>query len=397
MAFANLADLDLSGKRVFCRVDFNVPCENGVITDDERIRAALPTIKLILQKGGRLVLAAHFGRPKDKRDPVYSLAPVAVRLHELLGQPVAFLTDCVGPQVEQFVNGLGKGQCVLLENVRFYKGEQAKPDSAEFKAFTAQLAKLTDVFVGDAFGAAHRGHASVAGVPGVVAVKAPGLLIPREVEFLEKAIRAPRQGKTVIMGGLKVKDKIKVIDAMIDSCDTLIIGGAMAYTFLKSQGRKIGKSFLDTEMVDQVGGYLEKAKKQGVKVLLPVDTVIAPKMTADAPTRVVEGDIPDDQEGFDIGPKTRKLFADAVSQAKTVIWNGPMGVFEIDQFAAGTLAVAQAVAANKGLTVVGGGDSVAAVHKAGVAGQISHISTGGGASLEMLEGRKLPGIEALRR
>jgi len=383
MAKKTVADVDVKGKRVLMRVDFNVPLEGGRITDDRRIAQALPTIKTVLDKGGRLVLMSHLGRPKGGPEPKYSLKPAADRLSELLGKPVQFTADAIGPDAEKAVNGLKDGEVALLENVRFHKGEE-KNDAQ----LAQQLAKYGDVYVNDAFGTAHREHASTFGVPQLLQGKPRviGYLIQKELKFLGDAVTKPTRPFVAILGGAKVSDKIQVIEQLLGKADTLLIGGAMAYTFFLAQGKEVGKSLVERDKVELAKGLLAKA---GGKIKLPVDTVVSDKMSDDAVTKIVEGNIPADLEGFDIGPRTQKLYADEIRKAKTVIWNGPMGVFEKKPFQAGTRAVAQAVAdatAQSGaVTIIGGGDSAAAIEQFGLADKVSHVSTGGGASLEFLE------------
>lgn len=379
-------DIDLKGKRVLMRCDFNVPLEDGRITDDTRITAALPTIKYVLEQGASLALCSHLGRPKGVT-PEFTLEPVAMRLSELLGQDVPLLNDCVGPEVDEIVDPLEPGHVVLLENVRFHP-EEEKNDPH----FAEQLASLADVFVNDAFGTAHRAHASTEGVAHHLPAVA-GFLIEKEIDFLGKAVENPKRPFVAIMGGAKVKDKIKVIESLLPKVDRLLIGGGMAYTFYKARGLEIGRSLLDADSLE----YCKKLiAEHSDKILLPVDCVVAPEFKADAPATTVSVDaIPSDQEGLDIGPATRELFAEVIAEAGTVIWNGPMGVFEFDAFAAGTKAIAQALAESGAVSIIGGGDSAAAVEKFGLADKMSHVSTGGGASLEFLEGTELPGIAAL--
>jgi phosphoglycerate kinase len=388
-------DLDLRGKRVFMRVDFNVPLKDGVVTDDTRIRETLPTLQLAVEKGGRLVLASHLGRPKGGPDPKYSLHPAARKLEELLGRPVVFGLDCVGPGVEAQSKALRDGEVLLLENVRFHPEEEKNDE-----AFAKQLAALCDgLFVCDAFGSAHRAHASVVGITKFVRQAAAGLLMEKELAYLGKAVSNPARPFVAILGGAKVSDKIEVVENLMKIADAMLIGGGMAYTFLKAQGLTIGKSLVENDKIDLAKKILGDAKVRNFKFLLPSDHVTAPEFKADAPATT--GDVaatPAEQMGLDIGPKTSKAYAAEIAKAKTIVWNGPMGVFEMPAFAKGTLEIAKAVAAatDSGATsIVGGGDSVAAVHQSGVAGKISHISTGGGASLEFLGGRKLPGVEAL--
>jgi len=386
-----IRDLKLDGQRVFIRVDFNVPLENGKITDDTRIRASLPTIKYALDHGATVILASHLGRPKGKPKPEFSLAPVATRLSELLGRKVAFAADCVGPKAADTVRD-NTGGVVLLENLRFHAEEEKNDD-----AFAKQLASLADVYVNDAFGSAHRAHASTEGIVHHVKTAASGLLMADEVEYLGRALGSPERPFVAILGGAKVSDKLEVIQNLISRVDALLIGGAMAYTFLKAQGQPVGKSLVEDDLVDTARDLLAQAKSRGLTFELPVDHVVAPKLEAGAPAETI--DVTDaaigDRMGLDIGPKTVKRYSDVIAGAKTVVWNGPMGVFEIDAFAAGTLGVARAVAAVHGTTIIGGGDSVAAVVKAGVADKMTHISTGGGASLEFLGGQTLPGVAAL--
>jgi phosphoglycerate kinase len=388
-------DLDLRGKRVFIRVDFNVPLKDAVVTDDTRIRETLPTLRLAIQKGGRLVLASHLGRPKGGPDPKYSLHPAAKKLEELLGKPIAFALDCVGPGAESQSKALRDGEVLVLENVRFHPEEEKNDE-----AFSKQLAALCDgVFVCDAFGSAHRAHASVVGITRFVQQAAAGLLMEKELNYIGKAISNPARRFVAILGGAKVSDKIEVVENLMKIADAMLIGGGMAYTFLKSQGLGIGKSLLEEDKLDLARKILADAKQKNFKLLLPVDHVIAPEFKADAPAKTVDVTAtPADQMGLDIGPKTIAAYGAEIAKAKTIVWNGPMGVFEMPAFAKGTLEIAEAVAAatTSGATsIVGGGDSVAAVHQSGVADKISHISTGGGASLEFLGGRKLPGVEAL--
>lgn len=377
-----VADVDVKGKNVLMRVDFNVPLEGSVITDDRRIAQALPTIKSVVERGGRLILMSHLGRPKGGPEAKFSLKPAADKLAELLGKPVGFASDCIGPEVENSVAALKDGEVLLLENLRFHKQEE-KNDPA----FAAQLAKLGEVYVNDAFGTAHREHASTFGVPQAMAGKPRviGFLIQKELKFLGEAVTTPNRPFVAILGGAKVSDKIAVIEQLLGKADTLLIGGAMAYTFFLAQGKQVGKSLVERDKVDLAKSLLAKA---GGKIKLPVDTVISDKMSDDAVTQVVEGNIPDHLEGFDIGPKTVELYKAEIAKSKTVIWNGPMGVFEKKPFQAGTKAVAQAVAdatSHGATTIIGGGDSAAAIEMFGLAEKVSHVSTGGGASLEFLE------------
>ncbi len=380
----------LQGKRVLLRCDFNVPLKNGVIGDDTRIRAALETIRYILAQGGAVVACSHLGRPNGQAVPEMSLKPVAVRLSELLGQEVAMAPDCVGPETKAMAEALQPGQVLLLENLRFHK-EEEKNDPA----FAKELASLADLYVSDAFGTVHRAHASTAGVADWLPAYC-GFLIKAELKALGGAVENPVRPLAAVLGGAKVADKLGVIDHLLDKADVLLIGGGMAYTFIKARGGRIGNSLLDEEKLDYAKKMLAKAEAKGVKLLLPTDNLVVTAIEAGAETRIVPSDdVPDGWMGVDIGPETRKLFAAEIEKAGTVIWNGPMGVFETPGFEGGTMAVAKAMADCAGITVIGGGDSVAAVQKAGLADKMSHISTGGGASLEFLEGRELPGIACL--
>jgi len=390
-----IKDLDLRGKRVFIRVDFNVPLKDGAVTDDTRIRETLPTLKLAIEQGGRLVLASHLGRPKGGPEPKYSLRPAAKKLEELLGKPVAFALDCVGPGVESQSKALRDGEVLVLENVRFHPEEEKNDEG-----FAKQLAALCDgLFVCDAFGSAHRAHASVVGITKFVQFAAAGLLMEKELAYLGKAVSNPARPFVAILGGAKVSDKIEVVENLMKIADAMLIGGGMAYTFLKAQGLPIGKSLVENDKIDLAKKILFDAKARNFKCLLPSDHVTAPEFKADAPATIGEVTATSaDQMGLDIGPKTIAAYAAEIATAKTIVWNGPMGVFEMPAFAKGTLEVAKAVAAATvagAISIVGGGDSVAAVHQSGLADKISHISTGGGASLEFLGGRKLPGVEAL--
>src|SRR5271165_1480053 len=390
-----IQDLDLRGKRVFIRVDFNVPLKDGVVTDDTRIRETLPTLRLAIQKGGKLVLASHLGRPKGGPEPKYSLLPAAKKLEQLIERPVRFASDCVGAIPESKSRSLAEGDILLLENVRFHP-EEEKNDAA----FSKQLAALCDgVFVLDAFGSSHRAHASTVGITKFVKQAAAGLLMEKEIEYIGKAISNPTRPFVAILGGAKVSDKIEVVENLMKIADAMLIGGGMAYTFLKAQGLGIGKSLVEEDKIDLAKKILADAKQKNFKFLLPVDHVIAPEFKADAPSKIVDvSATPPDQMGLDIGPKTIEAYKAEIAKAKTIVWNGPMGVFEMPAFAKGTLEIAKAVAAatTAGATsIIGGGDSVAAVQQSGLAKQISHISTGGGASLEFLGGTRLPGVEAL--
>jgi phosphoglycerate kinase len=392
MAKLSIADLDLAGKRVLVRVDFNVPLNDRLeVTDDTRIRAALPTIRYALDKGAKVLLVSHLGRPKGQVVSAMSLTPAAKRLSALLGQPVVMAPDCIGAAAEAAAATLAAGQVLMLENCRFHAGDE-KNDEAMSRA----LAALCDVFVNDAFGAAHRAHASTVGVTKFVAVSAAGFLMAKELEYLGRAMTNPDRPFVAILGGAKVSDKIGVLKNLVAKVDTLLVGGGMAYTFLKAQGMEIGKSLLEADKLDVAREVLDAAQGKGVPFLLPADHVIAQKVAADAETRTADSTaIPAGWMGLDIGPKARQAFAAAIRSAKTVVWNGPMGVFEMAPFREGTFAVARAVAESGATSIVGGGDSVAAVAQAGVADRMTHISTGGGASLEFLEGIELPGVAAL--
>ncbi|MFI7029538.1 phosphoglycerate kinase [Microbispora rosea] len=388
-------ELDVKGRRVFVRADLNVPLDGETITDDGRIRASVPTIKKLVERGAKVVVAAHLGRPKGSVTPKYSLAPVSRRLAELLGEDVAFATDVVGESAQSVVAGLQDGQVALLENLRFEPGEESKDDAVRSE-FAGKLAALAELYVGDGFGAVHRKHASVYDLPKRLP-HAAGDLVLAEVEVLRKLTEDPARPYVVVLGGAKVSDKLGVIANLLSKVDRLLIGGGMAYTFLKSQGHEVGKSLLQEDQIDQVKGFLEEAASRGVELVLPVDVLAATEFGADAPYEVVDTTaIPADREGLDIGPRTRVLFASKLADAQTVFWNGPMGVFEFDAFSGGTRAVAEALVNSKAFTVVGGGDSAAAVRRLGLPEDgFSHISTGGGASLEYLEGKTLPGLAAL--
>lgn len=387
---------DLAGKRVLVRSDFNVPLDKDKnITDDGRIQAALPTLRKLLGAGAKVIVVAHLGRPKGQVNPDYSLAPVAKRLAEVTGVKVTLAPDTVGEGAKAAVAAMGDGEIVLLENVRFNAAETSK-DDAERKAFAEQLAALADVFVSDGFGVVHRKQASVYDVAQLLPAAA-GLLVGKEIEALSKAVNDPERPYTVVLGGSKVSDKLGVIANLLGKADRLLIGGGMAFTFLAAQGYEVGTSLLEKDQIDTVKGYLATAKERGVELLVPVDVVVAPEFKADAPATTVDADaIPADQMGLDIGPRTQALYAQAIATSKTVVWNGPMGVFEFPAFAAGTKAVAQAISDSEAFSVIGGGDSAAAVRTLGFdESTFSHISTGGGASLELLEGKTLPGIAVL--
>ena len=388
-------DVEWTGKRVFVRVDFNVPLDSDCnVTDDTRISAAVPTIRKLSEDGAKVILASHLGRPKGERVPELSLSPVAPILAAKLGLPVLFLEDSIGESVEAASNSLENGQVALLENLRYHSGETQNDP-----VFSAKLAKLADYYVNDAFGTAHRAHASTFGVAELLSTKVSGYLIEKELEFLGEKTANANRPFVVILGGAKVSDKISVIDSLLEKADVLIIGGAMAYTFALAKGKTVGDSLSEPDKIEVAKAALEKAEKKGVKFLLPLDTLITNsldfKAKALGETQVVEGDIPDGWEGVDIGPKTTAQYAEEVSRAGTVLWNGPMGVFEIEDSSKGTFAVAKAVAESDSISIIGGGDSVTAINNSGYADQVSFMSTGGGASLEFLEGRELPGVSAL--
>ncbi len=387
----SVEDIDVSGKKVIVRCDFNVPQdENGAITDDKRIVAALPTIKYLLEHNAAVILCSHLGRPKGEFKMKYSLAPVAARLTELLGQEVKLAQDVIGEDAKKLASELKCGEAMLLENVRFHK-EEEKNDAA----FAKELADMAEIYVNDAFGTAHRAHATTAGIADYLPAVC-GFLINKEISIMGKALANPVRPFVAILGGAKVSDKIGVINNLIEKCDTIIIGGGMSYTFMKAMGKEIGTSLCEADKLDLAKDLMAKAEAKGVKLLLPVDTVCADRFAADATPVVYDaGALPADMMGLDIGPKTIELFSEAVKDAGTVVWNGPMGVFEFDAFAVGTKAVAKAIAESKAVSIIGGGDSAAAVEKLGYAAEMSHISTGGGASLEFLEGLELPGIACL--
>jgi phosphoglycerate kinase len=391
MGLRTVRDADVQGKRVLVRVDFNVPIESGKVLDDWRLRATLPTIRYLTERGAKVILLSHLGRPKGKRDEQFSLRPVAQRLSELLGQPVQFADDCVGEVAEQTVARLQAGEVLLLENLRFHAGEEANNDS-----FAQQLARLGDVFVNDAFGAAHRAHASVHAITKFLPSYA-GLLMEREVTHLSRLLEAPEKPFVAVLGGAKVSDKIGVIRNLLTKVDALLIGGAMAFTFLKAQGYETGKSLVEADKLDLANALLGEAREKGVELVLPVDVAVAESDAEDAATQVVPVTaIPADKAGYDIGPETANLFAERIRTAKTVFWNGPMGRFERTPFKAGTKAIAEALAQCSGTTVVGGGETAAAAFEFGIADKVTHVSTGGGAALELLEGRELPGIAVLK-
>ncbi|WP_309396373.1 phosphoglycerate kinase [Cerasicoccus maritimus] len=390
-----VSDVNLAGKRVLVRCDFNVPFDaEGKISDDTRIVGALPTIKHLVTQGAKVILCSHLGRPKGEKNPKFTLAPVAVELANQLGSPVTFVEDCIGEPVKAAVDAMSDGDVVLLENVRYYAGEEKNDPE-----FAKQLASVADAYVNDAFGTAHRAHASTEGVAHLVDTKVAGFLIERELEYLGEKTTTPERPFVVILGGAKVSDKITVIDSLLEKCDTMLIGGAMAYTFALANGKKVGDSLSEPDKVETAKEAIAKAEAKGVKLLLPVDNLITNKLDFGAgevgDVKVVSGDIEDGWEGVDIGPDTIKLYEDAVKSAKTVLWNGPMGVFEIKACAQGTFAVAEAVAKADCCSIIGGGDSVKAIKKSGQGDNVSFISTGGGASLEFLEGKTLPGVAAL--
>ena len=394
MATKTIKDIECRGKRVLVRVDFNVPVENGVITDDSRIEAALPTLRHLVEAGGRIILISHLGRPKGERNEAYSLAPVASALAEKLGQPVAFASDCVGEEAAEAVSALGEGEVLLLENLRFHKGETDNE-----AAFAKELASLADMFVNDAFGTAHRAHASTEGVTHHLSPCVCGFLIEKELKFLGDWTARPKRPFVVILGGAKVSDKISVIDVLLDKADTILIGGAMSYTFRLALGGKVGNSLSEPDKVDVAKAALDKAKEMGVTFLLPEDNLVCNNLDFKngslGETKLIEGDVDEGWEGVDIGPKTIESYSAIVREAATVLWNGPMGIFEIAESAKGTFAIAEAVATGDCVSIIGGGDSVKAIKQSGHSENVSFMSTGGGASLEFLEGRELPGVVAL--
>lgn len=383
-------DVDVQGKRVFVRVDFNVPMENGVVADDTRIRAAIPTIQQLSERGAKVILASHLGRPKGEVKEDMRLTAVGERLSQLMKKPVKKLDESVGEAVKKAVDEMKNGDIVLLENVRFHKGEEKNDEE-----LAKQFASLADLYVNDAFGAAHRAHASTEGIAKFIPAVS-GLLMEKELDVLGKALSNPERPFTAIIGGAKVKDKIGVIENLLDKVDNLIIGGGLSFTFVKAQGYEIGKSLLEEDKIELARNFIEKAKEKGVNFYMPIDAVVAKELSPEAEAKVVDIDqIPEDYMGLDIGPKTAEKYAEVIKNSKLIIWNGPMGVFEIDQFANGTRTIAEAMAETEGYTIIGGGDSAAAVEKFGLADKMDHISTGGGASLELMEGKILPGIAAL--
>jgi len=384
-------DIDFKGKKVLCRVDFNVPIKDGVITDDTRIVGALPTIRRIINQGGQLILCSHLGRPKDAPDPKYSLAPVAPYLSKLLGQPVVMAKDCIGPEVEKLVALMQNGDVVLLENVRFHPGETKNNPE-----FSKQLAGLAEIFVNDAFGSAHRAHSSTEGVAHILSPAVAGYLMEKEIRYLDQALAEPKRPFLAILGGAKVSDKIPAIENLLNKVDALLIGGGMAYTFLTAQGISVGNSLVEKDRIEMAKDLLAKAESKGVKIFLPIDHVVAAEFKADAATKIcTNDDIPQDWMGLDIGPQTIQSYSVEIRKASTVVWNGPMGVFEFPAFSKGTFAVAEVLADSEAMSIIGGGDSVAAVNQSGLDDRMTHISTGGGASLELLEGKELPGLVAL--
>ncbi|MSU05990.1 phosphoglycerate kinase [Spirochaetales bacterium NM-380-WT-3C1] len=392
MVLNTIKEADLKGKRVVIRVDFNVPVKEGVVKDATRIKAALPTIKYILDEGASLVVMSHFGRPKGQKNPDFSMAPIAKEFEKLLGRPVKLAKDVIGPEVEAEVKALKLGEVLLLENVRFYKEEEANDPE-----FAKTLASYGDIYCNDAFGTAHRAHASTEGVAHYLPSYA-GFLIEKEVKFMAPLLENPEKPFVAVIGGSKVSSKITVLESLVKTCDTIVIGGGMAYTFLSVLGKEIGKSLFEADYIETAKAFLAKAAEKGVKVILPVDHVCAAEFSENAePVLVDDVNIPSDLMGMDIGPKTVALIVEEIKKAKSVVWNGPMGVFEFEAFSKGTGEVAKALAESNATSVVGGGDSVAAINKFGLADKISHVSTGGGASLEFLEGKTLPGIKALEK
>jgi phosphoglycerate kinase len=386
----SLNDIDVAHRRVFMRVDFNVPLRDGAITDDTRIEAALPSIRHVLDRSGRLILASHLGRPKGKPEPKYSLRPVIARLQELLGRPVQFSNDCIGPEAESSANNLKDGEVLLLENLRFH-AEEEKNDAG----FAKQLASLCDIYVNDAFGAAHRAHASTAGITAFVQPAVCGFLMQKELDALGHALTKAEKPYVAIVGGAKVSDKIELIENFLNLATHILIGGAMAYTFLRAKGMGTGKSLVETDKIDLAGDLLSRAASKGVALELPVDHVVAAGLDATESQVVPVDRTPEDRMGLDIGPETVTRYSAIVARARTIVWNGPMGVFENPKFAQGTFSIARAVAESQAFSIVGGGDSAAAVSQSGMESKITHISTGGGASLEYLSGQALPGVEAL--
>jgi phosphoglycerate kinase len=391
-----IRDLDVQGKKVLMRVDFNVPVKDGKVGDDTRITAALPSINYVLENGGALILMSHCGRPKGEKNPEFTLKPAADRLAELVDAKVTLAPDVVGPEVRELVDELKAGEILVLENVRFYKEEEGKGCTPEQQdAFAKELASFGDVYVSDAFGTAHRAHASMAVVTKYIDQCAAGFLLEKEIEYLGKALEAPEKPFVAIIGGAKISGKIDVVTNLMDKCDAILIGGGMAYTFYKAQGKAIGNSLVEEDKVDLAKEILRQAEAKGVKLMLPVDNKVADAFSADANTRIVGDSIEEGWMALDIGPKTIEAYCAEAAGAKTVVWNGPMGCFEMEPFAKGTFDICQAIADSDSISIIGGGDSVSAVNKSGLAGKMSHVSTGGGASLEFMEGKQLPGIVAL--
>ena len=391
-----IRDLDVQGKKVLMRVDFNVPVKDGVVGDDTRITAALPSINHVLENGGSLILMSHCGRPKGKKNPEFTLKPAADRLAELVDAKVTLAPDVIGAEVKELVDELKAGEILVLENVRFYKEEEGKDCTPEEQnAFAKELASFGDVYVSDAFGTAHRAHASMAVVTKYIDQCSAGFLLEKEIEYLGKVLEAPEKPFVAIIGGAKISGKIDVVTKLMDTCDAILIGGGMAYTFFRAQGKSIGDSIVEDDKVELASEILKQAREKGVKLVLPVDNIATDEFSAEANIKVVEGHFEDGWMGLDIGPKTIELFCAEVADAKTVVWNGPMGCFEMEPFAKGTYSICEAVANSNSVSIIGGGDSVAAVKQSGMADKMSHVSTGGGASLEFMEGKQLPGIVAL--
>ncbi len=391
MRKTSVRDLEVRGKRVFVRVDFNVPLKNGRVADDTRIRASLPTLRLILEAGGRAIIASHLGRPKGHQVPAMSLRPVVEPLKQLLGQAVRLAPDCAGPEVETLAHGLADGEALLLENLRFHAGEEADDE-----AFARQLAALSDLYVNDAFGSAHRAHASVSAITRFLPMAAAGLLMEREIEMLTRLLDRPEKPYIALLGGAKVSDKIDLIHTLIPRVDAVLVGGAMAYTFMQARGTPVGASRVEADRLEQAREIISRAMREGVRLHLPIDHVVAPSTAPGERAATTPGpEIPDGMIGFDIGPRTRESFREEIVQANTIFWNGPLGMFEVPPYDAGTQAAAEAIAGRQAFSVIGGGDSVAAVNRFGLASRITHISTGGGASLEFLSGVELPGVAAL--
>jgi phosphoglycerate kinase len=392
MAISYIDEIEVKGKRVFIRADFNVPLdEKGTITDDTRIKSTLPTVKSVLDRGGSVILASHLGRPKGKVDNKYSLAPVARRLSELLGREIVFIEDCVGQEAEEKARKLNPGEVALLENLRFYPEEEKNDDG-----FARKLAGLADIYINDAFAVSHRAHASVEAITRYAEKAGAGFLLKNEISFFNRAMDKPEHPLVAIVGGAKVSGKLEVLETLIQKVDSILVGGGMAFTFLKSQGKNIGNSMVEDDLLETAKTILSKAEEKGVKLILPLDCVIAEDVKAGVPTRIVSADaIPDSWKGLDIGPETIELFNKVISEAKTIVWNGPMGVFEIEEFSKGTFAISDSIAGSSAMSVVGGGDSVSALKKSGNQEKVTFVSTAGGAFMEMMEGKNLPGIAAL--